>query len=195
MKTLLAVFALKDEMIELTVPRARVLTLITGVGKTQAAGSLALVLSETKPDMVVNIGTVGTYRHLQGDILVSRHFIDRDMMRLPISDTAREIRLDRDMSFAYQLPSIIKGEERFFDATINTGDNFVTTRDEDLHCDAVDMEAFAEAWVCRKAGVRFLSVKYITDILGRNSIDIWADRLRHARLSLTDYFRKYSLAE
>lgn len=208
MKTLLTVFALKEERIDIALPQEyiktsgisanapgiNVETILTGVGKTQAAGTLALAIRDIKPDYVLNIGTVGTYRHRQGDILVARHFIDRDMQRLPISDTARDIDISA-LSFAPHLPSIINGAESFEPVTINTGDNFVTSEDEDLGCDAVDMEAFAEAWVCRKAGVPFLSVKYVTDILGQNSIDIWADRLRHAREALTAYFGKYSIFE
>lgn len=208
MKTLLTVFALKEERIDIALPQndiktagrsanapgINVETILTGVGKTQAAGTLALALRDIRPDYVLNIGTVGTYRHRQGDILVARHFIDRDMQRLPISDTTRDIDVSA-MSFAPHLPSIINGSESFEPVTINTGDNFVTSEDEDLGCDAVDMEAFAEAWVCRKAGVPFLSVKYVTDILGQNSIDIWADRLRHAREALTAYFGKYSIFE
>lgn len=208
MKTLLTVFALKEERIDIALPQndiktagisanapgINVETILTGVGKTQAAGTLALAIRDIKPDYVLNIGTVGTYRHRQGDILVARHFIDRDMQRLPISDTARDIDITAH-SFAPHLPSIINGAESFEPVTINTGDNFVTSEDEDLGCDAVDMEAFAEAWVCRKAGVPFLSVKYVTDILGQNSIDIWADRLRHAREALTAYLGKYSIFE
>lgn len=169
----------------------KVETVLTGVGKTQAAGTLALALRDIRPDYVLNIGTVGTYRHRQGDILVARRFIDRDMTHLPIDDIARDIDMSA-LSFAPHLPSIIDGQESLQPITINTGDNFVTSEDEDLGCDAVDMEAFAEAWVCRKAGVPFLSVKYVTDILGQNSIRIWADRLRHAREALTAYFEKYA---
>lgn len=192
MKTLLAVFALKEEEIDLSVPNIMVETVLTGVGKTQAAGTLALAIRDIHPHFVLNIGTVGTYRHRQGDILVARHFIDRDMTHLPISNAARDINMTPS-SFGFFLPSIINGEESFDPVTINTGDNFVTSEDEDLGCDAVDMEAFAEAWVCRKAGVPFLSVKYVTDILGQNSIDIWADRLRHAREALSTYFHNHSI--
>lgn len=193
MKTLLTVFALKEEEISLHIPHVKVETLLTGVGKTQAAGALALALRDIRPDYVLNIGTVGTYRHLRGDILVSRHFIDRDMTRLPTLQTPHDIDMSQ-LSFAYHLPSILDGKEASPEITINTGDNFVTSKEEDLYCDAVDMEAFAEAWVCRKVGIPFLSVKYITDILGSNSISIWADRLEHAREALTSYFQTYSLS-
>lgn len=191
MKTLLTVFALKEEKIDIALAGINVLTVLTGVGKTQAAGTLALAIRDIRPDYVLNIGTVGTYRHRQGDILVARHFIDRDMTHLPIHDIARDINMSA-LSFAPHLPSVINGEASFNPVTINTGDNFVTSEDEDLGCDAVDMEAFAEAWVCRKAGVPFLSVKYVTDILGRNSIEIWADRLHHAREALSTYFYNHS---
>ena len=54
--------------------------------------------------------------------------------------------------------------------------------------DVVDMEAFAQAMVCKEMNVDFVSVKYITDIIGQNSGQIWLDKLRDAREALKEFF-------
>lgn len=184
---ILVAYALKEERIELAVKGAEVIEVITGIGKTQAAASLAFAIAEHKPDAVLNIGTVGSYRHNVGDILVSRRFVDRDMQRLPIDGVCRELDMS-DLSFGEGLPSVVDGQETATSMRINTGDNFVFSPEEDLGCDAVDMESFAFAWVCRKAGVPFLAVKYVTDKLGQNSVEAWAEKLEHARRDLQAYF-------
>ena len=189
MKILVA-YALKEERISLSVDAAEVVEVITGMGKTQAAASLAFAIAEYQPDAVLNIGTVGSYRHNVGDILVSRQFVDRDMQRLPIDGVCRELDMS-DLTWGADLPSVIDGQAMSAPVRINTGDNFVFSPEEDLGCDAVDMESFAMAWTCRRAGVPFLSVKYVTDKLGQNSVEAWAAKLKHARSALQAYFEKY----
>ena len=190
MKKLLVVYALEAEKITLCIKDAEVVEVITGIGKTQAAASLAFAIAEHQPDAVLNIGTVGSYRHSVGDILVSRRFVDRDMQRLPIDGVCKELDMS-DLSWGAELPSVIDGQTTSVAVRINTGDNFVFAPEEDLGCDAVDMESFAMAWACRRAGVPFLSVKYITDKLGENSVEAWAAKLEHARAALQAYFERY----
>ena len=96
-----------------------------------------------------------------------------------------------DSSFAYDLPSVVDGAESNAPMTVNTSDNFVFSPEEDLGCDAVDMESFSLAWTCRKAGVPFLAVKYVTDKLGQNSVAAWAEKLENARTDMQAFFEKY----
>jgi len=187
---ILITYALKEESFPLEIAGAETVVVLTGVGKTQAATAVSMAICQHKPDLVLSIGTVGTYRHGVGDILVARRFIDRNMQNLPIPGIAKDLDM-QDKSFAYQLPSVVGGQASNALVTINTGDNFVMCADEDLGCDAVDMESFAMAWACYKAGVPFLSIKYVTDILGQNSIAAWADKLACARRDLAAYFQTY----
>lgn len=186
-KKILVTFAVEEERFPLHLDGAEVVEIVTGVGKTLAATAVALAIVEHQPDLVLNVGTVGTYRHQVGDILVSRHFVDRDMQKLPMDILKKEIDMG-DMSWGWELCSAIDGQQSGHAVVINTGDNFVTDASEDLGCDAVDMEAFAEAWVCRQTARPFLSVKYVTDVLGRNSIAAWEEKLAHARRDLEAYF-------
>ena len=59
---------------------------------------------------------------------------------------------------------------------------------EVLHGDVIDMEAFAEALVCKKMNIPFVSVKYITDVVGKNSLKAWEDKLSDARKGLQRFF-------
>lgn len=54
--------------------------------------------------------------------------------------------------------------------------------------DVVDMEAYAQAFVCRSKEIPFISVKYVTDIIGQNSVKHWEDKLADARQGLSHYF-------
>ena len=54
------------------------------------------------------------------------------------------------------------------------------------------MEAYALAVVCGRMGLPFVSVKYITDVVGQNSVAHWEDRLADARKGLTVYFKDWS---
>ena len=59
-----------------------------------------------------------------------------------------------------------------------------------VELDVVDMEAYAQALVCRAKNVPFISVKYVTDIIGQNSVKHWEDKLADARKGLGEFFEK-----
>ena len=42
--------------------------------------------------------------------------------------------------------------------------------------------------VCRSKEIPFISVKYVTDIIGQNSVKHWEDKLADARQGLSHYF-------
>ena len=71
----------------------------------------------------------------------------------------------------------------------NTGDTFLTEL-SDVSGDVVDMEAYAQALVCRAKNVPFISVKYVTDIIGQNSVKHWENKLADARKGLGEFFEK-----
>ena len=66
----------------------------------------------------------------------------------------------------------------------------------DMECeigDVVDMEAYAQAWVCRTKNTPFIAVKYVTDIIGQNSVKHWEDKLADARKGLGAFFESISV--
>ena len=52
----------------------------------------------------------------------------------------------------------------------------------------IDSSAYAQAFVCHSKEIPFISVKYVTDIIGQNSVKHWEDKLADARQGLSHYF-------
>ncbi|MBP3229093.1 MAG: nucleosidase [Bacteroidaceae bacterium] len=190
MLNVLLVTALQAEQISLPKSLFRTSTLITGVGKVPATYSLARVLNVMRPQLVLNVGSAGTVRYEPGDVLVCRDFVDRNLLGLEIESVPAHI--ESTVPDLFELPpSVVKGvEDREVCPVCATGDSFVT-KEEEACGDVVDMEAFAMAYVCQQAGIDFLSVKCVTDVVGRNSIGLWEERLAEARHTLHEYFERY----
>ena len=188
--TIIAVFAVAEEVVPLSISGWNVISVVTGIGKTQAAMRLTKAILEHQPQCVINLGTAGTLRHRVGDILLSREYIDRDFQQiqlpgvgfhlqntLPLPQSIHEIYLRMQQSATIPM------------AVVSTGDNFVTDSAH-LSEDMVDMEGYALASVCQEFGVPLFSVKYITDIIGQNSVEDWAAKLEHARAGLTQFLEQ-----
>lgn len=186
---ILVTYAVQGEFTELKFPgligedEVQIGYLRTGVGKVKSAFYLSQAIRQGQPDVVVNVGTAGTVRHQVGDILVCRHFVDRDMQKLV------EFGLEDELDSADLLAQ--KGYCLHWqgEGVCNTGDTFLTEL-SDVKGDVVDMEAFAQAFVCRAMNVPFIAVKYVTDIIGQNSVKHWEDKLADARRELGDFFEK-----
>ena len=186
---ILVTYAVQGEFTELKLPgligeeEVHIGYIRTGVGKVKSAYYVSEVLNQAKPDLVINVGTAGSIDCQVGDILVCRHFIDRDMQKLA------------DMGLEYEIDSSALLAEKGYcmhwsgEGICNTGDTFLTEL-LDVKGDVVDMEAFAQAFVCRAKNVPFIAVKYVTDIIGQNSVKHWEDKLADARKGLGEFFEQ-----
>lgn len=188
MKTVFMTYAVKEEFIPLMADEWNVVHICTGVGKTKSATLLTKHICECKPDWVLNVGTAGTLKHRIGDIFIPTHFIDRDYEATQLPGIEYEIDgmalLDGDTSLKHWVSKYEK------QGICSTGDTFVTEAAADTRADIIDMEAYAQAYVCKEFGVPFLSVKYITDIIGENSVAHWESKLADARSHLADWFNR-----
>lgn len=155
----------------------------TGIGKAKSAFYLSEAINHGQPDLVVNVGTAGTLNHQIEDIIVCRHFIDRDMKQ------------SAEYGVEYEIDSsdllVQKGYCLHWqgDGICNTGDTFVTDP-TNIEGDVVDMEAYAQAMVCRAKNVPFIAIKYVTDIIGQNSIKQWIEKHRDGKAALEEFFEK-----
>ena len=187
---ILVTYAVQGEFAELKFPGMRegdevqVGYLRTGIGKVKSAYYLTDAIGRLQPDLVINMGTVGTVGHRVGDIFVCRRFVDRDMEKV------------KGLGVEHEIDTIALLEEKGYclqwhaaDGVCNTGDSFLTELAE-VTGDVVDMEAYAQAWVCRAKGVPFVSVKYVTDVIGQNSVKHWEDKLADARRALEAFFEQ-----
>ncbi len=186
MKKILVTYAVQDEFVPITVNGCEMRYIHTGIGKTRSAMNLTKALCEDLPDLVLNMGTSGSHKHSVGDIFVCRRFIDRDYetVRLPGIDYEIDLTVIHQETQTLQHWLSANGSV----GTCNTGDSFVTEITS-MDGDVVDMEAFAQAVVCQEFQIPFISVKYITDIIGQNSVKHWEDKLSDARKGLELWFR------
>lgn len=180
---LLVCYALECEKI--TVPfDGEVRYLATGIAKMQASVAVAEAIAAEKPDMVLNIGTAGTFRHKVGDIVVCRKFKDRDLVKVKIPEIIDYIDLSGQELPAFRELAVMPAGE------CSTGDSFVTTAEE-MDSDVCDMESFCIAYICKKHDLPFVSVKVVSDVVGSNSVKNWQDAINEAVKKLQEFF--YSL--
>ena len=177
---ILVTYAFDEEIIPFELQGVDITFLKTGMGKVLSAFNLTKALCNDSYELVLNVGTAGTLNHEVGDIFVCHRFVDRDMEKIELPEVCS------DISFAEKVGvDIIDAYDKI--GVCNTGDSFVT-KAAHFNGDVVDMEAFAQAMVCKEMNVDFVSVKYITDIIGQNSGEIWLDKLRDAREALKGFF-------
>ena len=178
---LLVTYALEDEKVNVPFD-GEVIYLRTGIGKMKTSVAVTEAILQSKPDMVLNIGTVGTFNHKVGDVLVCRKFCDRDMIKINIPGLLCNIDMSKDdLSSIY--PKL--ANQPIYECS--TGDTFVT-KAEDMSSDVCDMESFCIAYICKKYKIPFAAVKVVTDVVGSNSVKHWEDAIRDATVRLQEWF-------
>lgn len=188
-KKLLITYAVKEEFIPISFPDYEISYLHTGIGKARSAMLLTQAVMSNKPDAVLNMGTSGTLAHSVGDIFTCLKFVDRDYLAVHLPGVAYEIDCT-SLSLTHSLISQLVCEEQK-QGVCSTGDTFVTEISS-LKEDVVDMESYAQALVCTTFEIPFVSVKYVTDIIGQNSIRHWEKKLADARIELDTWFKEKS---
>lgn len=173
----LITYAVREELVSIEWEDTEISYVCTGIGKTKATYQLTETIHQVKPDIVINVGTDGTLQHQVGDIFVCQHFIDRDFQKLAGLGLEYEI----DTTEVVRQKGICINYGRT--GICNTGDSFMT-EEALVEGDVVDMEAYAQAFVCHVKEIPFVSVKYVTDIIGQNSVKHWKDKLAEARKGL-----------
>ncbi|MDQ9170569.1 5'-methylthioadenosine nucleosidase [Oxalobacteraceae bacterium R-40] len=185
----LIVAALKDEMghhfDELGVP-----VIYTGIGKVNAAYSLARELARREahgqlPKAVFNFGTAGSPIFKTHELVECTRFVQRDMDATPLG-FAYGVTPFEDIPHLLEVP---KRLSRLPTGLCGSGDSFETGTAK-MHCDVVDMEAFALAKVCHLEDMPFLSVKYVTDGCDHNAHNDWNENLHKAASSFVEIFEE-----
>ena len=142
MLKILVTYAVQGEFVEIKWPDVEPYYIRTGIGKVKSAFHLAEAIRQVQPDLVLNLGSAGTVNHQVGDIFVCRKFIDRDMQKLAGLGLECEI----DSSALLETKGFCKHWTE--EGICNTGDGFLTELTH-VSGDVVDMEAYAQAFVCR----------------------------------------------
>jgi len=143
----------------------------SGVGKVNAAAAAAHLISDEKPDFILNAGFSGVVSGLRrGDFAAGKSYVECDF---DITATGRRPGEKPGQTYIY------KADERLLraalsiegvkSAALGTGDIFLTDKEKKefykktFGINAFDMESAAIASVCFFAGVPFLSLRKISD--------------------------------
>jgi adenosylhomocysteine nucleosidase len=152
----------------------------TGIGKVNASMGLTRRLAQYRqagqtPPLVINFGTAGSRKFLTGSLVGCHRFVQRDK-------DVRALGFDYGVTPYEDLPAELEFKPAFVDlpqGLCGSGDSFATG-EHVLHCDVVDMEAYAYAKVCRVEGVEFACAKYITDGADHAAPEEWRANLSRA---------------
>lgn len=170
--------------------RAGVPVLYTGLGKVNAALSLmrrlTLYRSASAPmPRVINFGSAGSRHFATGDLVACRRFVQRDMdvsaLGFARGSTPFE-ELPAELEFPPVFPHLPEG-------LCGSGDSFETGAAK-LHCEVIDMEAYALAKVCYLEGAPFACAKYITDGADHAAARDWESNLRHAAAAFWQLYQE-----
>ncbi|MEL7462728.1 MAG: 5'-methylthioadenosine nucleosidase [Pseudomonadota bacterium] len=170
MTDILVFVALEDELpAEVIAP---IPVVYTGVGKVNAALTAAEALAERRPALAVNFGSAGAVTPGLSGLIECGRAVQRDMDLRPLGTPLGETYGDAPPHDA-----------RWGDGpTVATGDSFAAEAPE-IACDLVDMEAFALARACERAGVSFRCLKFVSDAADGGAPDDWeANKAKGARL-------------
>ncbi len=170
--------------------QAGVPVLYTGLGKVNAAMSLTRRLMAYRaaalaPPLVVNFGTAGSRRFPTGTLVACQRFIQRDMdvsaLGFALGQTPFE-----ELPPQLEFPPLFEGLPS---GLCGSGDSFETGAAR-LHCEVIDMEAYALAKVCLLEGARFACVKYITDGADHAAAADWHSNLPRAAAAFRELYER-----
>ena len=158
------IVALEMEIADITLPPAVRVT-CCGVGKVNAALAVAGVLARPDCRRVVNYGTAGSLvPALAGRLVRVARIVQRDMDARPLAPLGATPFEDGPVAGEIDLGGT--------GVRLSTGDNFVTSPPE-VQSDIVDMEAYALAKACHRAGRPFECYKFVTDLADENATANW----------------------
>lgn len=142
---------------------------LTGIGKVAAAVAVSTAIAERRPSRVLNIGTAGALHDgLEGVHHIGRvleHDVDHFALgRLIGEDVSGEVVLDPSQPM-----------------TLATGDAFIADSAVRAvlaqRAHLVDMEGYAVARACERAGVPCDLVKVVSDTASHDAARSWVDEV------------------
>ena len=131
----------------------------SGIGKVNAAFKAFEVIQKTGCKTLLNLGSAGSSYFDAHALIEVEQFVQRDMDVSPLDFDIGVTPMDQDYPAAITLAPYFSHLTK---GICGTGDSFETGQPK-VPCNLVDMEGYAIAKVCKKLGVRCISVKYITD--------------------------------
>lgn len=150
----------------------------TGIGKINATYVTTKLIHEFRPNLIINIGTVGALKQeYLGKLHKIKTVVEHDVKCEPLSPRGT---VPFDL-----MPNKIEIHENGLH--LATGDSFITSPDEWLiknGIDLVDMECFAIAKVALMENVQFFSLKFASDLADSNADKDWKNHIVNNPMNL-----------
>lgn len=153
-------------------------SLVTGIGKVNAAYELTKAIHKRKPALIVNLGSAGSSVFKKGDIVCCTQFIQRDMDVRGLGYKQYETPLSglpTILSYGLEMDGLPRG-------ICGTADSFEMAHVTTMY-NVVDMEAYALAMVAMKEDIPFLCLKYISDSADDTAADDWMVQVHNAAVA------------
>jgi adenosylhomocysteine nucleosidase len=165
----LIITALEGELDKNKVPK-EIPVVFSGVGKINATLATIKAIQEFQPKKIINFGTVGKINSKLSGLVGIQKVIQRDMLTEPLAPRGKTPFCKKPSEFLSELGQY----------TCGTGDSFVTSNDDWLiqqGVDVVDMELFAIAAVAHEHQIPWISLKFITDDANNDSGNDWQENI------------------
>ena len=157
--------------------RDNVIACAGGVGKVNAAMATQLMISLYQPDLILNAGVAGCFEHAEiGDLVLAESFMQHDFDTSNIGDEERFVSTVNctyfpTSDFDRAKAAMDKVGMPYRTGLVATGDWFGVDCERSRHIAEVfhpllcEMEGCAIAQVCMRNGVKFMSLKSVSDCL------------------------------
>lgn len=153
--------------------------LFIGVGKVNAAYYLTRQITQSRPSIIVNLGSAGSNVFERGSVVCCTGFIQRDMNVTTLGCEMYETPFSGVkpvLEYGIQIDNLQQG-------ICGTGDNFEVNHSTTDY-NVVDMEAYPLAYIAQKEDIPFLCLKYISDGADDNAAEEWSITVRKAAEAL-----------
>ena len=157
--------------------RDNVIACAGGVGKVNAAMATQLMISLYQPDLILNAGVAGCFEHAEiGDLVLAEQFMQHDFDTSNIGDEEGFVSTVNctyfpTSDFDRAKAAMDKVGMPYRTGLVATGDWFGVDCDRSRHIAEkfqpllCEMEGCAIAQVCMRNGVKFMSLKSVSDCL------------------------------
>ncbi|WP_343670887.1 5'-nucleosidase [Chitinophaga sp.] len=159
-------------------------TLITGIGKVNAAYELTKAIQISRPALIVNLGSAGSSFFQRGEVVCCTKFIQRDMDVRGLGYAQYETPLSGVpplIEYGLKMDGVNEG-------ICGTGDNFEMGHAATAY-NVVDMESYAIALIAMKEKIPFLCLKYISDGADDNAAEDWLVQVHKAAVAYGELLR------
>jgi len=183
--------AMADELVAADYSLENVHYSITGIGKVNAAFQATSFILNKQPTAIINVGCAGALPNTgihKGDVVVSTgcRYTDVDVTAIGY-----------DLGQVPGCPIIFESDKKLLEAvlkdsvdipihtgTIGTGDRFMQKKFIEevfqYNVKAIDMESAAIAQVCHWLNIPFISIRYISDVVGKDEPKTFTNWLQKA---------------